>query len=108
MELGSDSKRPVVLYMELRPLPSLCDFAHVSVLCTFSNISDGAARFTRSSQLVSSQAGEAVQYIMASDMARPSQYKSSFPSPLLYSYRQVSFRSYKISELLHTHFRDNI
>ncbi len=52
MELGSDSKGPVVLYMELRPLPSLCDFAHVSVLCTFSNISAGAARFTRSSQLV--------------------------------------------------------
>ncbi len=30
-------------YMECRPLPSLCDFAHVGVLCTISHISAAAS-----------------------------------------------------------------
>jgi hypothetical protein len=60
----------------VRPLPSLCDFSHVGVLCTFINISAAAtAGYASSSQLSSSKAGQAVHYAMAGGgMARPSQY----------------------------------
>ena len=66
-----------VLYMECRPLPSLCHFANVGVLSTFSDISAAAAAgFARSSQLSSPYAGQAV---------RPAHHSTNhrFSSPLL-------------------------
>jgi hypothetical protein len=73
-------QRAIILYMECQPLRSLCDYAHVGVLYTFSNIS--AAGFAMSSQLSSHLARKAVQYVMAGGTARPLQYKSSLPLPL--------------------------
>ncbi len=35
---GDVTTRKLSVYMEIRPLPSLRDFVHVGVLCTFSNI----------------------------------------------------------------------
>jgi hypothetical protein len=78
--------------MECRSLPSLRDFGHVEVLCPFSNIpaaavsaaaaastlaaaaaavaaAAAAAEIARSSQLSSSIAGQAVQYVMTGGMA---------------------------------------
>jgi len=63
--------------MESRPLPSLRDFAYFGVLCTFCYVpAASAARIARSSQLISSLAEQALQYAMAGDTVRPSQYKS--------------------------------
>ncbi len=71
--------------MGCRLLPSSCYFAHVGVLCTFSQISAAAeARLARSWRLSRTYTGQAVQYIMAGGTALlPLQYKSSFtlPSP---------------------------
>ncbi len=63
----------IIMYMDCRPLPSLRHFGHVSVLCTFRYKPAGAtAGIARSSQLSSSLAGQAVQYVMAGGTARPS------------------------------------
>jgi hypothetical protein len=70
--------------MECRLLPSLCDFVHVGFLCTFSKISAAAAvGFARSSQLNSSHAGQAVQYVMAQGYGPPITAQIIVPPPPL-------------------------
>ncbi len=65
--------------------PCLPDFAHVGVLCTFSNKSAAvAAGFARSSQLSSSLAGLAVQYDMHGRLyvqPAPHRTKHQLPTP---------------------------
>jgi hypothetical protein len=63
-------------------MPSFRDFAHVGILCTFSNIT--AAGIARSSQLSSSLAGQAVQYVMAGGTALQAQYKSARQRRVIY------------------------
>jgi hypothetical protein len=70
----------VILHMEYWLLPSVRDFVHVSILCTFSNIPPAAkaAEIARSSQLSSEQ-----PLGRAGGTAHPSQYCTSLLTPLL-------------------------
>jgi hypothetical protein len=72
------------LYIEDWPLPTVCDFGHIGVLCTFSYLpAAAAAGIARISQLSSFLLGQAVRYVMSSGNTRLSQYKLSplHPSP---------------------------
>ncbi len=75
----SFSKGVAVLW----PMPSLCDKARDSVLCTFSTrTSATAAGFARSSKLSSSRPGQAVQSVRESGMDRPPHHESHLAGSL--------------------------